>query len=157
MGTDGLANLNTAQVVFVDSTHGITLMQHRSIDKADSAFKTIDALHDEVVPVLVQLSAMVVEIEAFAHHSACLLGARGSLHVEADTRLWVALADDDFLQIDVAVGGSRAYLLDTLHLNLLHQFLVVGVNGIQPEHHVIDVILPVRSTIEQGEQGLELC
>ena len=130
-------------------------MQHQAIDKADGAFKTIDALHDEVVTILVQFSAMVVEIEAFAHHSACLLGARGSLHVIADTRQWVALADDDFLQIDIAVGGSRAYLLDTLHLNLLHQFLVVGIDGIQSEHHVIDVILPVRSTIEQGEQGLE--
>ena len=123
-------------------------MQHQAIDKADGAFKTIDALHDEVVTILVQLSTLFIEIEAFAHHSACLPGARGSLHVEADTRLWVALADDDFLQIDVAVGSRRAYLPDALHLNLLHEFLVVGIDGIQPEHHVIDVTLTVGCTIE---------
>ena len=32
VGTDGLANLNTTQVIFVDSTHGITLVQHQAID-----------------------------------------------------------------------------------------------------------------------------
>ena len=157
VGADSLTNLNTAQVVFVDSTHGITLVQHQAIDKADGTFKTIDALHDEVVTILVQLSTLFIEIEAFAHHSACLLGARGSLHVIADTRLWVTLADDDFLQIDVAVGSRRAYLPDALHLNLLHEFLIIGIYGIQSEHHVVDVVLTVRGTIEQGEQGLELC
>ena len=33
VGADGLTNLNTTQVIFVDSTHGITLMQNQTIDK----------------------------------------------------------------------------------------------------------------------------
>ena len=91
---------------------------------------------------------MGIQIELFTNYLACLLGARRRLHVIADAGLWITLADDDFLQIHIAIGGCRTYLLDTFHLNLLHKFLVIGINGIQPEHHVIDVTLTVGCTIE---------
>ena len=98
---------------------------------------------------------MVIQIIAFTYHLTYLLGACASLRVITDTSLGIAFADDDFFQIYITISSCRANLLDTLHLNLLDKLLVVGINGIETIHHVIDVIFAVSSTIQQCKQRLE--
>ena len=58
VGADSLTYLNTTQVIFVDSSHSITFMQHQAIDKADSAFDSVNTFHNKVVLVLVQFSTL---------------------------------------------------------------------------------------------------
>ena len=155
MGADGFTNLNTTDIVFVHAAHGIAFMQSQAVEEADDSLPAVYAFYDEVVVIFGKSATLLLQVEAFIHEFAYLFCSGLRLDVEADASLWIALADDDFLQIDVAVGGGTSYLSDTLHLNLLHQFLVVGIDGIQLIHHIIYITLTVGGAIQKGKEGLE--
>ena len=118
-----------------------------AVEQVDAAVHAVYPLDDIAVLVFCQFARLLVEVAALAHQLGSLLGAVGSLDVEADACLRIALAQYDFLQIEVAVGGSAAFLRDALYLYLLHQMLVVGIDGVQAIHHVVDVALSVGGTI----------
>ena len=155
MGADSFTNLNTTDIVFVHTAHGIAFMQSQAVEEADDSLSSVYAFYDEVVVILGKSPTLFLQVEALIHEFAYLFRTGLRLDVEADASLRIALADDDFLQIDVAVGGGTAYLPDTLHLNLLHQFLVVGIDGIQLIHHIIYITLAVGGAIQKGKEGLE--
>ena len=45
--------------------------------------------------------------------------------------------------------------MHTSHFHFFHQPLVIGINGIQSEYHVVDVVLAMSGTIQDLEQGIE--
>ena len=155
MGADGFTNLNTTDIVFVHTAHGIAFMQSQTVEEADDSLSSVYTFYDEVVVILGKSPTLFLQVEALIHEFAYLFRSGLRLDIKADASLRIALTDDDFLQIDVAVGGGTAYLSDTLHLNLLHQFLVVGIDGIQLIHHIIYITLAVGGAIQKGEERLE--
>ena len=147
MGLDGLAYLVAAHDAVVGSPNDVALVQRESIEQMHGARQSVDALNDVVVLVFVQSAALCQQVVAVAHHLHRLPHAVGGLLVETDACHGVALRYDDLVEVDVAVGGGAAQLVYAAHLNLLHQFAVVGVDGVEAEHHVADVVLAVGGAI----------
>ena len=147
VGLDGFAYLVAAHDVVVGSPHHVALVQRQSVEQMHGARQSVDAFNDVVVPVLVQSAALGQQVVAVAHHFHRLAHAVGGLLVETDACHGIALRYDDLVEVDVAVGGGAAQLVNAAHLNLLHQFAVVGVDGVEAEHHVADVVLAVGGAI----------
>ena len=153
---DGLTYLVAADNILCSLANHLSRFQGLTIDEMDFLRSSINAVNDEAVTVLLQSATLLIEVEAIADDFR-LLGHRATLahHVVVDACLWVAGRDDNLFEIDIAVGGCRAFLLHTDHLNLLHQVLVVSIHSIETIHHIGDVILAMGGTVEELEERIE--
>ena len=153
---DGLTYLVAADDILRSLANHLSGFQRLTIDKMDFLRSSVNAINDKAVAVFLQSATLLIEVEAVTDDFR-LLSHRATLahHVVVDACLWVAGRDENLFEIDIAVGGCRAFLLHTDHLNLLHQVLVIGIHSIETIHHVGDVILAVGGTIEELEERIE--
>lgn len=67
--------------------------------------QAVDTLHLEVVGILLQSATLLQEVISFAYQANHLARTIGSLYIEPQSSLRIAFSDDDFVKIDVAIGG----------------------------------------------------
>ncbi|OPZ47592.1 MAG: hypothetical protein BWY95_01383 [Bacteroidetes bacterium ADurb.BinA104] len=67
----------------------------------------------------------------------------------------LVLEEVDSLQVEIPFRPGGSGLGNSFHRDLLHQFLVVGLHGIQTVDQVIEAILLVGGRITQREQRVE--
>src|SRR3546814_8830795 len=76
------------------------------------------------------------------------------LHLEAGKGAALAAADSlDAFEIEIGRCASQTLERDAAHLNLLHQFLVIGIQRIEPMD--LGMFGPVRGGIAQHEERSE--
>ena len=122
----------------------------------------MQAIYDDVgnqeTLVLLHPSRCGKEVVAFAQllvdtlDAACLALL---LYLQSHLRSLV-LGEEQFGKVDIAVGALQVLQLKPHHLYLLHQFVVVGIQGIQYIHCVV-VLLMGGGVVEREEriEGLE--
>ena len=152
----GFPYLYAPYQVLVHCPCGVALMQHQAVEKSHRPCQSVDALYLISVLIFSQSLTLVEEVVAVAHQFHTLPRACGGLHVVANPCLGVALANHYAVEINKAVGGSCPHLPDAPHLDFLHQLAVVCVDGIQTEHHILYVVLPVRCAVKHLKQRIEL-
>ena len=156
VGPDGFPNLYSPYQVFVHHSHSVAFVQHQSVEKPHCSCPSVDALYSVSVPIFLQAIALVVEVVAVLHQFQTLSCACGSPYVVAYPCLRVPLAQHDAVEIHKSVGGCRSHLTNASHLYFLHQLAVVGIDGIQTEHHVLYIVLSVGCAIQHLKQGIKL-
>lgn len=163
VGEDGLADLHAAHVRLGPVVHDPALAERLAVHEphvaGPSRLQTVG--HDAVgryapaVAVRLQSTGGGVEVVALIEQGGCghdLAGGGQPLVFDAGLGR-LASADDDVLQVQVAVGAAHVVQLEALDLDALDQTLVVRVQRVQRVHEVMPGL--VRGGVVQREQRPE--
>lgn len=146
MSLDGFTYLVATENILIHAAHHLTGMKRQSVEEMHGIGQSVYTFHFKVIGILLQTTALLFEIEPFADQANGLACAIGSLDIEAQSSLGIAFANDDFIQIDIAIGSCRTHLMHTAYYLFLHQLLVVSVDGIEAIYLV--EYFTVRGTIK---------
>ena len=145
----------------VDSYVADYLLQHQTLAIAELHLATawLTGIHHDIgnhEPLVLQhVSGGTIEVVAFAQLLVDSLdGSRSALLFYLQPNLWcLVFREQQLCEIDIAVGTFQVLLFEAYYLNLLHQFVVVGIKCIEYIHRI--VVLLVGSGVVQGEERIE--
>ena len=94
---DGLTNLHTAHQFFVGSTYDVSFMKRQFVQEMNGTGQSVNAFYNVVVFVFLQSATLFFQVEAFACQANDMAGTVIGFHIETDTCLRIAFADNDFI------------------------------------------------------------
>ena len=95
-------------------------MKRQSVEEMHGIGQSVYTFHFEIIGILLQTTTLLFEVESFADQANGLACAIGCLDIEAQSSLWITFANDDFIQINIAIGSCRTHLMHTAYLYFLH-------------------------------------
>ncbi len=157
---DGFPYLYASLVVGGHVAYHFLQQEAHAIAEFHLAESWVQTVHYDVgnliALVLLHESRLAVEVVALAQllvdalDGTCALALL--LHLQAN--LWcLVFGEQEFGEVDVAVGSLQVLQFEAHHLYLLHQFVVVGIEGIEHIHRV--VVLLVGGGVVEREEGIE--
>ena len=156
---DGFPYLDASLVV--GSYVADYLLQHQTFAVAELHLATtwLAGIHHDIgnhEPLVLQhVSRGTIEVVAFSQLFVDSLdGSRSALLFYLQPYLWsLVFRKQQLCKIDIAVGTFQVLQFEAYYLNLLHQFVVVGIKCIEHIHRI--VVLLVGSGVVQGEERIE--
>ena len=153
MGQDGLSDLDAALPGFGDITDSLSRIEDSAIAQGDSVRETID-VRDEQALVRFDVIGCLIQVVLLAEDMGLVADSGGMAHEDLHPRSGCCLPGIDPFQIDVPLGPRQVVDPHALHAYLLHEFLVVRIEGIKG----IDLVVMghMRGGEVHREQGVEV-
>ena len=120
MSLDGFTYLVATENILIHAAHHLTGMKRQSVEEMHGIGQSVYTFHFEIIGILLQTTTLLFEVESFADQANGLACAIGCLDIEAQSSLWITFANDDFIQINIAIGSCRTHLMHTAYLYFLH-------------------------------------
>ena len=97
MGFDGFSYLIAAENILIHAAHHLTGMKRQSVEEMHGVGQSVYTFHFKVIGIFLQTAALLFEVEALIHQANGLACATGCLDIEAQSSLWIAFTNDDFI------------------------------------------------------------
>ena len=97
MGFDGFSYLIAAENLLIHAAHHLTGMKRQSVEEMHGVGQSVYTFHFKVIGIFLQTAALLFEVEALIHQANGLACATGCLDIEAQSSLWIAFTNDDFI------------------------------------------------------------